>query len=429
MTEIQSSLTGKNIVLGICSGIAAYKAPYIVRGLTALGAEVQVVLTNNAHRFVSPTALQAVSGNTVRQDLWDESAEAAMGHIELARWADLILIAPTTANTLSQLAQGGAADLLTTLCLATEAPVMLAPAMNQRMYQHAATQANLQTISADLGYQLVGPDSGDQACGDVGPGRMSEPEALVSAVVEQLSPAQGVIQNLTGYTLMVTSGPTVEAIDPVRFISNHSSGLQGLSIAEAASKAGAQVILIAGPGVPNSDVEMQRIDVTTAVQMHDQVHQHIHGVDIFVGVAAVADYRPAEIATQKMKRAGTEDAGINIELVENPDIIASVARLDGTQAPIRPTLVVGFAAETNDTLRHAREKRARKGLDAIVLNDVSDPTIGFNSQQNAATLIYEQGEVDFPRQSKQHLAKHLIQQLPEIFAHQLAGTNPLSVTK
>ena len=413
-----SDLKDKRILLGICSGIAAYKAPILVRALRGLGAEVQTVLSANAHRFVAPTALQAVSGHAVRQDLWDPNAEAAMGHIELARWADVIIIAPATANTIAKLANGNADDLLTTLCLATTAPIIIAPAMNQQMYQHAATQKNLVRLS-ELGYQRVGPDSGEQACGEEGPGRMSEPEAIVSYLQRQLASDQ----SLQDFTVMITTGPTVEAIDPVRYISNHSSGLQGLSLAEAAYAAGAEVVLIAGPKVAAASSGITRIDVTSALDMHKAVRENLPGVDIFIGVAAVADYRAAAPQEQKIKRAGDRDAGISIAFVENPDIIADVAK----HRP-RP-LVIGFAAETNNTLEHARDKRIRKGLDAIVLNDVSDPSIGFNSSHNAATLIYDRGEVVFPRQSKRQLADSLISQIPDIFASQLADTNPESVTK
>ena len=414
-----SNLSGMNIVLGISGGIAAYKAPILVRGMRAAGADVIPVLSANAHHFVSPTSLQAVAGQEVRQDLWDASAEAAMGHIELARWADLVIIAPATANLIARLANGQADDLLTTLCLATAAPVWVAPAMNQRMYQHPATQSNIERIRS-LGYRCIGPDAGEQACGDEGPGRMTEPQDII----EQLSHTpDNPAGHLSGYRVMVTTGPTMEAIDPVRFISNHSSGLQGLSIAEAASAAGAEVVLVAGPGVAPCAPEIERIDVRTAQDMHDAVHQHLPGTHIFIGVAAVADYRPADPAAQKIKRAGNTGASMSIELVENPDIIASVAARED-----KP-LVIGFAAETNNTVEHAKQKRQRKGLDAIVLNDVSDPSIGFNSQQNAATLFYDDGEISFPKQSKQQLATALIGQVLKIFSAQLADTNPQSMTK
>jgi len=414
-----ADLADRHILLGICSGIAAYKAPILVRALRAAGADVQVVMSANAHRFVTPTSLQAVAGRPVRQDLWDEAAEAAMGHIELARWADTVIIAPATANTMAKLAHGVADDLLTTVCLATSAPVLLAPAMNQQMFKHPATQRNVDLLN-DLGYHLIGPDSGEQACGDEGPGRMVEPDDIVACVV-------GASANrafLQGRTVMITTGPTLEAIDPVRYISNHSSGLQGLSLAESAAAAGAAVILIAGPKVASSSPRITRIDVTSALDMQNAVADHLAGVDIFIGVAAVADYRPAQAATRKMKRSGKQNAALNIELVENPDIIAGVAR-----HPQRPSLVIGFAAETNDGHKHATQKLSRKGLDAVVLNDVSDPNIGFNSEQNAATLIYRQGEVVLPQQSKRQLADTLIRQIPQIFASQLADTNPESVTK
>lgn len=411
------NLQNKHIVLGITSGIAAYKTPNLVRALRAQGADVQVVLSENAHRFVSPLSLQAVCGRQVRQSLWDESAEAAMGHIELARWADAIVIAPATANCIAQLAQGRAPDLLTTLCLATPAPVVVAPAMNQQMYRHPATQANLATLQT-YGYRICGPDSGDQACGDDGPGRMTEPDDIT-----QFVDALFTTPALAGLNVMITAGPTVEAIDPVRFISNHSSGRQGLALAEAAVNAGAHVTLIAGPGVPAAHAAVRRVDVVSARDMHAAVHANLAGIDLFIGVAAVADYRPAEAADQKIKRSGEANATASVELVENPDIIASVAAQES-----RP-LVVGFAAETNDTLKHAREKLTRKGLDAIVLNDVADKSIGFSSTHNAATLIYAQGEIAFPRQTKQQLSVNLLANLAEIFSAKLVGTQAETVTK
>ncbi len=413
------ALKGKHIVLGISSGIAAYKAPMIVRNLTTAGADVQVVMTGNAHHFVTSTSLQAVSGRPVRDTLWDEAAEAAMGHIELARWADLVLVAPATANVVAKLAHGMADDLLTTLCLATTAPIFIAPAMNQQMFLNTATAANLEILT-ERGVHLIGPDSGEQACGEDGPGRMSEPDEIVSTLVAATSSSS----ELAGQKVMITTGPTREAIDPVRYVSNHSSGLQGLSIAEAALRAGAEVLLVAGPGVPRSSADIERIDVESALDMHSAVQSNLPGTNIFIGVAAVADYRVAAPAEQKMKRAGTADASLSLDLVENPDIIASVAKHEN-----RPALVIGFAAETNNAIDFAREKRVRKDLDAIVVNDVSDKTIGFNSSHNAATLIFDDGDVTFPRQSKQQLAGALVRQIPEIFAHQLAGTNPTSVTK
>lgn len=402
MPDTTLNLSGKHILLGVSGGIAAYKTPMLVRQLVQAGALVQVVMTENAHHFVTATTLQAVSGHAVRDDLWDQAAEAAMGHIELARWADHILIAPATAGTISRLANGDASDLLTTLCLASNAPMSLAPAMNQQMFAHPAVQRNLATLRSD-GWQIIGPDSGDQACGDTGPGRMSEPQALVQAL--SASAAEPVLCSMSGQTLMITTGPTREAIDPVRYISNHSSGLQGLAIAEAGRQAGAKVILIAGPGVAECHADITRINIISAQEMHDSVHQHLPGTDLFIGVAAVADYRPATAPQQKIKRHAQADSSPQLPLVENPDIIASVVQAGQAR------MVVGFAAETNDALANAREKRQRKGLDAIVVNDVSDQRIGFNSADNAVTLIHADGEVDFGIQPKTAIAEQLISQL------------------
>ena len=402
MPDTTLNLSGKHILLGVSGGIAAFKTPMLVRQLVQAGALVQVVMTENAHHFVTATTLQAVSGHAVRDDLWDQAAEAAMGHIELARWADHILIAPATAGTISRLANGDASDLLTTLCLASNAPMSLAPAMNQQMFAHPAVQRNLATLRSD-GWQIIGPDSGDQACGDTGPGRMSEPQALVQAL--SASAAEPVLCSMSGQTLMITTGPTREAIDPVRYISNHSSGLQGLAIAEAGRQAGAKVILIAGPGVAECHADITRINIISAQEMHDSVHQHLPGTDLFIGVAAVADYRPATAQQQKIKRHAQADSSPQLPLVENPDIIASVVQAGQAR------MVVGFAAETNDALANAREKRQRKGLDAIVVNDVSDQRIGFNSADNAVTLIHADGEVDFGIQPKTAIAEQLISQL------------------
>ncbi|MEM7077325.1 MAG: bifunctional phosphopantothenoylcysteine decarboxylase/phosphopantothenate--cysteine ligase CoaBC [Pseudomonadota bacterium] len=416
---MSNPLAGRNVVLGITGGIAAYKTPALVRALTAAGAQVQVVMSDNAKHFVAATSLQAVSGRPVRDSLWDAAAEAAMGHIELARWADILLVAPATANAIAKLASGVADDLLSTLVLATQARPVLAPAMNQQMYAHASVARNLATLRDD-GWEIAGPAAGEQACGDVGPGRMLEPEELLDHLCAAPTVSERAWQ---GKHVMITTGPTREAIDPVRFISNHSSGAQGLSIARAARDAGARVTLVAGPGVADSTHCHQRLDICSAMEMHAAVHEHIGGVDVFIGVAAVADYRMAQVAGQKMKRSGDPGASLQLEMVENPDIIASVAALEAGP------LVVGFAAETNNTLEHARAKRVRKGLDAIVMNDVSNPEIGFNSAQNAATLIWSDGELNFEQQSKDALARALIDNLGRIFAVELAGTNPDSVTK
>ena len=408
-----SSLVGQHIVLGITAGVAAYKTPALVRALRAAGAEIQVVMSTNAKKFVTPTTLQAVSGQPVRDDLWDAQAEASMGHIELARWADQILIAPATANCIAALARGQAYDLLTTMCLATEAQVVVAPAMNQRMYLHAATQQNLSALER-LGYQIIDPDHGEQACGEFGPGRLPDPEILIDALTTPTVDPE-IASVFAGLSVMVTAGPTREAIDPVRFISNHSSGLQGLSLAEAALNAGAQVTLVAGPDVAACNPAITRVDVISATDMHTAVQNNLHGVHLFIGVAAVADYRVAKPAEQKIKKKPTDQSHLDLRLIENPDIIASVVDSD------QELVVIGFAAETHDTLNHARDKRQRKGLHAIVVNDVSDARIGFNSPDNATTFITDNAEVSLPRQSKQAIANNLLQQITDNFGAELAG--------
>ncbi|MDE0063074.1 MAG: bifunctional phosphopantothenoylcysteine decarboxylase/phosphopantothenate--cysteine ligase CoaBC [Gammaproteobacteria bacterium] len=401
-------LSGKNILLGITGGIAAYKTPILVRLLRQADAEVQVVLTRGAREFITPTTLQAVSGRPVRDDLWDEEAEAAMGHIELARWADLVVVAPATAHFMATLAQGLAPDLLSTLCLATEAQTVVAPAMNQAMWRSPATQRNVDILARD-GRLLVGPAEGEQACGDTGPGRMVEPEDLFE-VIRQCFAARC----LDGLSVLVTAGPTEEAIDPVRHITNRSSGKQGYAMAAAAAAAGAEVTLVSGPCILPPPPGVDVIGVTSAQDMYDAVHARIAAQDLFIGVAAVADFRPAQSTGQKIKK---ESVGTRFEMAfeENPDIIASVALL-----PERP-LVIGFAAETQKVLEHAREKRRRKGLDAIVVNDVSRQGIGFNSDSNAATLIWADGELALPYQSKQSLAQGLIRHIADIFTARLAG--------
>ncbi|MCY3794540.1 MAG: bifunctional phosphopantothenoylcysteine decarboxylase/phosphopantothenate--cysteine ligase CoaBC [Gammaproteobacteria bacterium] len=418
------SLAGKHILLGVTVVIAAYMSAILVRHLCNAGAEVQVVLTQGAAQFVTPVTLQALSGRPVRDDLWNPEAEAAMGHIELARWANLILVAPATAHFMAELAQGAAPDLLTTLCLASDAPVLLAPAMNQAMWRDAATQRNAATLAAD-GKRLIGPDEGEQACGDVGPGRMAEPEALLEAVQAAfLSP------RLAELNVLVTAGPTREALDPVRFLSNHSSGKQGYAIAKAAAEAGARVTLVSGPcGLP-APANVECIEVTSALDMHEAVQARAAEQALVIGVAAVADYRPAAKAPQKIKKERVVQSDASVALVENPDIIASVAALPN--APV----VVGFAAETENALDNARRKRRRKGLDAIVVNDVSNPKIGFNSDHNAATLIWADGEVELAYQGKEALAANLIQHLANLFfpssgegAGAVAKPTPLSVAR
>ena len=401
-----SNLQGKKIILAVYAGIAAYKAPFIVRGLKKLNADVQVVLSENASKFVTKTTLQAVSGNSVRQSLWDESAEAAMGHIELAKWADIILLAPATANSLRTLAQGGADDLITTLILATTAKIYVAPSMNQAMFNHPATQKNLKELKK-FSYQIIGPESGDQACGDEGPGRMSEPEEIIR-LIDQASHSEPK-EKLAGLQVMITTGPTRERLDPVRYITNDSSGTQGIAIAQAACRFGAEVTLIAGPNVALTSAEIKRIDIESADQMNEAVQSNLSEIDLFIGVAAIADYKPKTFTKEKLKRSTWGD-NLSLELTENPDVILNVAN-----AKPKP-LVIGFAAETTNPLTNAREKRIRKGMDAIIVNDVSDPEIGFNSKENAVTLIHENGELIFEKQSKIELANNIIEQLITIFS-------------
>jgi len=398
------------ILLGISGGIAAYKSPLVVRHLLSRGAEVVPVLTPNAGRFVSPTALQAVAGQRPRTDLWDSEAEAAMGHIELARWADAVLIAPATANLIARLATGMADDLLTTLCLATTAPILVAPAMNVRMWEHAATQRNVLRLQSD-GVTVLGPGVGDQACGETGPGRMLEPEELADAVVD----AVGATRCLAGVKVLVTAGPTREFLDPVRFISNRSSGRQGFAFAQAARFAGADVTLVAGPVHLATPTGIERIDVVSAEEMKDAVTRRAPHSDIFVSVAAVADYRPHQVHDQKLKKSERSSSEFRMALKENEDIIGSIAEV------VPRPFVVGFAAETQNALDYARQKRERKGMDAIVVNDVSDPNIGFDSTDNAVTLIHNGGEVALAKMPKRAIARRLVTEIAALYAASHAG--------
>ncbi|MWP49143.1 MULTISPECIES: bifunctional phosphopantothenoylcysteine decarboxylase/phosphopantothenate--cysteine ligase CoaBC [unclassified Gilliamella] len=392
------SLSGKRILLGITGGIAAYKCPDLVRHLKKCGAQVRVVLTDSASHFVTKMTLQAVSGNSVSSDLFDPSAELSMSHIELAKWADLVLIAPATANIIAKMANGIADDLLSTVCLATPSPVVIAPAMNQQMYKAAATQHNL-SVLASRNTLILGPDSGFQACGDIGPGRMLEPETIVENIKQYFSATAA----LSGISITITAGPTIEEIDPVRYISNYSSGKMGFAIANAAAQMGATVTLISGPVHLDTPNNVNRIDVKSARQMYDQALEHAQKSTIFISCAAVADYHAKTIATQKIKKTGDNDELV-IELVKNPDIVASVAALKAH----RP-FVVGFAAETNDVKAYALKKLTTKKLDLICANDVSDKSIGFNSDQNALTLYWQNGEQTLPLSNKQQLATQLLE--------------------
>lgn len=389
------SLANKNVLLGISGGIAAYKCAELVRALKLCGASVRVVMTAAATEFVTPLTLQALSGNPVHTSLLDPEAEAGMGHIELARWADLLLIAPATANTLARLAQGEAGDLLTTLVLAARCPLLVAPAMNQAMWANPATQANVNRLM-ERGAKIAGPGIGEQACGDVGEGRMLEPGEIVEIAARMF--VQG---TLAGVKIVVTAGPTREPLDPVRYLSNRSSGKMGYALAQACVEAGAITTLVSGPVNLSPPEKLQCVAVETAQQMHDRVLEVAAGADIVIAAAAVADYRPRDVAADKIKKTG--DDSLQLELVKNPDIIAAVAALPGNR------LVVGFAAETRDLERYARDKLERKGLDAIIANDVSAPGIGFDSDSNAATLYARDGSVvQFDQRSKSQLARDVV---------------------
>lgn len=402
-----------NILLGISGGIAAYKAAELTRLLKKRGAQVKVVMTPGAQEFITPLTLQALSGEPVHTELLDPAAEAAMGHIELARWADAIVIAPASADLLARLSAGMANDLLTTLCLASTAPLFLAPAMNQAMWRHPATQANCTQLQA-RGAHLLGPAEGEQACGDTGPGRMWEPEAIAEHLVAWLS-AQAQLPDLTGQHWLITAGPTREALDPVRYITNHSSGKMGYALAAAAARAGARVTLVSGPVALATPPAVQRINVESAREMLAACDEVLPSVDVVVGAAAVADYRPAEVAEQKIKKSA---AHLSLALVKNPDILAHLA---GRLRSLKPRcFVLGFAAETEQLMSHAQAKLQAKGLDAIAANDVSLPGLGFNSDNNALLLIDGQGSTTLNPRSKVKLAEALVAWVAERFPHDLS---------
>ncbi|SDU35511.1 Phosphopantothenate-cysteine ligase /Phosphopantothenoylcysteine decarboxylase [Halopseudomonas salegens] len=397
-------LFNKRVVLGVSGGIAAYKSAELVRRLRDAGAEVRVVMTQSAREFITPLTLQALSGHPVHGDLLDPAAEAAMGHIELARWADLILIAPATAELMARLAQGRGDNLLTTLVLATDAPIAIAPAMNQAMWRDAATQANLQTL-LERNVSVFGPAAGEQACGDVGLGRMLEPTEIAAQAAECFA-----LGLLAGRHVLINAGPTREAIDPVRYISNYSSGKMGFALAEAAAEAGARVTLVAGPVNLTTPPRVERIDVVSARDMLAACEMALPA-DVFIASAAVADYRPAEAADAKLKKDPGSDSGMQLELVRNPDILATLA------AHAQRPWCVGFAAETHDVLSYARDKLQRKNLDLIIANDVSQPDIGFNSDDNSVTLIDRSlHQQHLPQASKSKLAREII--------HLIAGYLP-----
>lgn len=431
----------KNILLGITGGIAAYKSASFARLLIKSGYDVRVIMTASAQAFITPLTLQALTGNPVHIDLLDETAELGMGHIELAKWADLLIIAPATANTIAKLAMGIADDLLTTVCLATTAPILVAPAMNQQMWQHPSVKLNLQTLT-DYDYEIIQPASGEQACGDIGEGRLPEPEQLLE-YVQYFIAAQITPQVLAGKNVTITAGPTIEAIDPVRYLSNHSTGKMGFALAKACRNAGARVTLIVGGKVPlPTPLLVNRIDVLSAEEMlmtarqcasddicechddhdhdhphHDHEHHHHHdhdefgndievepvstATDIFIATAAVADYRTRDVVPQKIKKTQDQMA---LDLVKNPDILATIA----TEFPA--VFVVGFAAETQDIEKYARGKLDAKNLDMIACNDVSRTDIGFGSDDNAMTVFFRDkaAGVTLEKASKDKIAEQLV---------------------
>jgi len=391
-------LDGKHILLGITGGIAAYKTAELVRLLRKSHAQVQVVMTRAATEFITPLTLQTLSGRTVRQDFFDPNDEASIGHIDLARWADLVLIAPASADFIARLAHGLANDLLSTLCLATTTPIAVAPAMNQQMWLNPATQANSQQLQ-ERGIKLWGPDAGEQACGEVGPGRMLEPLELLARTAKQFSN-----QMLAGQSVLLTAGPTQELIDPVRFIGNRSSGKMGFALARALVEAGAKVCLISGPVALSTPAGVTRININTATEMQQKVAEHVGKCHIFIACAAVADYRPQTSATQKIKKSQEE---ITLTLTRNPDILAEVA------ARVAPPFTVGFAAETECVTEQAEEKRRLKSVDMIAANLVGAEQGGFEKDENALTVLWEGGSKNLPMARKEKLAQSLVATITE----------------
>ncbi|MHA3104348.1 bifunctional phosphopantothenoylcysteine decarboxylase/phosphopantothenate--cysteine ligase CoaBC [Acinetobacter sp. ANC 3791] len=411
-----SVISSKNILLAVTGGIAAYKSAILVRRLKDYGFNVRVVMTHGAQAFITPLTFQALSGNTVHTELLNPEAEAGMGHIELARWADLLLVAPASCDTLAKFAHGLADDLLSTLYLAIKAPVWVAPAMNQQMWAAKATQRNLQMLVED-GVHVIMPAAGSQACGDVGLGRMPEPEFLAEQVKLYFHQTQRAIAEkfglLAGKRVVITAGPTREAIDPVRYISNHSTGKMGFALASACYAAGAKVTLIAGPVSLDTPNGVQRVNVHSALEMLDQSLQQLeYGCDIFIATAAVADYRVAQVAEHKIKKSGDE---LDVSLIKNPDIVATIA-----QQQKRP-FMVGFAAETRNVEEYAASKLVAKKLDMIACNDVSRSDIGFASDENAMTVFFAQKHAlpkrDLAKASKQEIAQQLVEAIADALVH------------
>ena len=386
-------LFNRNVLLGVSGGIAAYKSAELIRQLQELGANVRVVMTRGAREFITPLTLQALSGNPVHTELLDEEAEQGMGHIELARWADVVVMAPATADLLARLCAGRADDLLTTAALACAAPVVVAPAMNQQMWQDPATQANVTQLAA-RGFNIVGPAAGIQACGDTGPGRMEDPAVIAGAAAQLFD-----VELLAGKRVVITAGPTREALDPVRYLSNHSSGKMGYALARAAVDAGALTTLVSGPVALQAPERVTLISALSAQDMYDECMALVPGCDVFIACAAVADYRPASRAAHKIKKGEEE---MTLTLVRNPDIVTAVAAAE--DGPF----TVGFAAETHDVVAYARDKLERKGLDMIVANDVSNGQIGFNSDNNAVTVLWRDGQEELALSGKAVIGRQVI---------------------
>ncbi len=405
-----SNLTNKRIVLGVCGSIAAYKSADLVRRLKEMGAEVRVVMTQSAGEFITALTLQTLSHNPVHQYLLDCDSESNMSHIELARWADIVLIAPCSANFMSKLAQGMADDLLSTVCLATRAPIVYVPAMNNVMWENKATRENVITLQK-RGFVRFGPASGDQACGETGLGRMLEPVQISNQLIELFQP--GLLQDKN---IMITAGPTQEDIDPVRFISNRSSGKMGFAIAQAAREAGANVTLVCGPVKLTTPQGVNRLDVRTADEMKSVVMENINTTDIFISAAAVADYRPETVATKKIKKAASK---LDLKLIRNPDILSLV-----TNEPV-PPFTVGFAAETDNVRENALAKLNSKSLDMIAANEVGKEQGGFDSNENALSIYWQNGEQQLPMANKNTIARQLMTIITEKFREKSSANNAL----
>ncbi|NOX44094.1 MAG: bifunctional phosphopantothenoylcysteine decarboxylase/phosphopantothenate--cysteine ligase CoaBC [Gammaproteobacteria bacterium] len=406
-----NKLTNKNIVLGVCGSIAAYKSADLIRRLTELGANIRVVMTQSANEFITPLTLQTLSQNPVHQHLLDCDSESNMSHIELARWADIILIAPCSANFIAKLAHGAADDLLSTVCLATRSPIIIVPAMNNAMWENPATQENIHTLEKREVIRF-GPAAGNQACGETGLGRMQEPVQIINNLNEMFQ-----AKLLHGQHILITAGPTQEDIDPVRYISNRSSGKMGFAIAKAAVEAGSKVTLICGPVQRSTPRHVDRIDVRTAEQMNTAVSNFVTQADIFISTAAVADYRPQVTQSEKIKKT-SED--LKLELVRNPDILLNVANA------ANPPFTVGFAAETNNVKENALTKLKLKSLDMIAANQVGNEKGGFDSDENALAVFWPGGEILLPMATKEKIARELIAIVAERFqVSRFSETNPI----